>query len=108
MPKHQIESIQITPLNYPVNGLVAFALVKYAGLILSSIGIYTLRGKEGYRITYPTKKAGSHDRNVYNPYSSEVSKYLEESIIDYYIKNYVQPHDKVKLYGSNNLGSTSR
>jgi len=83
-----IESIQITPLNFPINGLVAFALVKYAGLILSSIGIYTLKNESGYRITYPTKKAKDHDMNIFNPYDKEVSEMLEREIIKKYKQLY--------------------
>lgn len=88
MPKIQVEDIQIKPLNFPVNGLVAFAVVKYAGLILSSIGIYTRKDGRGYRITYPTKKAGLHDGHVFNPYSKEVSAELEKRITEAYQRIY--------------------
>ena len=88
MSTNQIESIQIKPLNFPVNGLVGFAVVKYAGLILGSIGIYTLKSGPGYRITYPTKKAKDHDCHVFNPYDKEVSAMLETAIISEYKKLY--------------------
>lgn len=88
MPTNQIESIQISRLNFPIEGLVAFAIVKYAGLILSNIGIYALKSGNGYRITYPTKKAKDHDCHVFNPYDKEVSAMLETAIIKEYKKLY--------------------
>ena len=104
MNKFNIKVVDIKTLRIPVNGLVGFAVVKYAGLILSSIGIYTLRGCDGYRITYPTKKAGQHDINVYNPYDRELSQAIESAVLDHYIANYTNYN--VKTYGSGNFRST--
>jgi len=77
----QITEIQIIPIK-PKNGLVAFAsVVVENSLYLGSIGIYTRIDGSGYRITYPTKKIGNKNINIYHPINKETSKSIEEAII---------------------------
>ncbi len=76
-----ISDIQILPVNIPINGLVAFASLKYADLVLNSIAIYSKKNGTGYRITYPTKQAKNHDSNLFYPLNPILSKTIETSII---------------------------
>ena len=77
----KITDVQITPIT-PRNGLVAFASVVIDDNIhLGSIGIHTRLDGTGYRITYPTKKVGQKDLNIYRPTNEETSKMIEEAII---------------------------
>lgn len=76
----EITDVQITPIK-PKNGLIAFANVVIDGCIhLGFIGIHTKLDGSGYRLTYPTKKAGVKDLNIYYPASKEMSKMIEEAI----------------------------
>jgi len=78
----KITEIQIIPIK-PKNGLVAFAsIVVENSLYLGSLGVYTRLDGSGYRITYPTKKIGNKDINIYRPINKETSKLIEKSIID--------------------------
>jgi len=45
------------------------------------VGVYTRLNGSGYRITYPTKKIGNRDINIYHPINRETSKAIEEAII---------------------------
>lgn len=77
----KITEIQIIPIK-PKNGLVAFAsVVVENSLYLGSIGVYTRIDGTGYRITYPTKKIGNKNINIYHPINKETSKVIEETII---------------------------
>ncbi len=77
----KITEIQIIPIK-PKDGLVGFAsVVLENSLYLGSIGVYTLLNGTGYRITYPTKKIGYKDINIYHPINRETSKVIEEAII---------------------------
>jgi len=77
----KITEIQIIPIK-PREGLVAFAsVVADNSLYLGSIGVYTRLDGTGYRITYPTKKIGNKDINIYHPINKETSKAIEEAII---------------------------
>lgn len=77
----KITEVQIVPIK-PNNGLVAFAsVVADNGLYLGSLGVYTRLDGSGYRITYPTKKIGNKDINIYHPINKETSKVIEEAII---------------------------
>lgn len=76
-----ITEIQITPIK-PRDGLVAFAsVVLDGGIHLGFIGIHTKLDGSGYRLTYPTKKAGLKDLNIFYPLNKEMSKMIEEAII---------------------------
>ncbi len=77
----KITEIQIIPIK-PKDGLVAFgSIVLENSLYLGSIGIYKKIDGSGYRITYPTKKIGNKNLNIYHPINKETSKEIEKAII---------------------------
>ncbi|OGZ83574.1 MAG: hypothetical protein A2599_00010 [Candidatus Staskawiczbacteria bacterium RIFOXYD1_FULL_39_28] len=77
----KITDVQITPIT-PRNGLVAFAsVVLNENMYLGSIGVHTKLDGSGYRLTYPTKKVGQKDLNIFRPMNEETSKMMEEMII---------------------------
>ena len=78
----RITEIQIIPIKAN-NGLVAFASVLFDDrLYLGSIGIHQKLDGNGYRLTYPTKKIGDKNINIYHPINKETSRLLEEKIIE--------------------------
>ncbi|MDD4110592.1 MAG: septation protein SpoVG family protein [Clostridia bacterium] len=77
----QINEIQIIPIKAN-NGLVAFGSLLFDNcLFLGSIGIHKKLDGSGYRITYPTKKIGNTNINIYHPINKEASKQIETAII---------------------------
>ena len=77
----KITEVQIIPIK-PKDGLVAIAsVVADNSLYLGSVGVYTRLDGSGYRITYPTKKIGEKNINIYHPINKETSKAIEEAII---------------------------
>lgn len=75
-----ISEVQVTPIK-PKDGLVGFASVIFNDcLYLGSIGIYT-RPRGGFRLTYPTRRAGATNINVFYPIRKEVAITLENVII---------------------------
>ena len=77
----KITEIQIITIK-PRDGLVAFAsVVVENSLYLGSIGVYTRLDGTGCRITYPTKKIGDRNINIYHPINKETSKAIEKAII---------------------------
>ena len=78
-----ITETTIIPIK-PKEGLVALAsCVIDEKIYLGSIGIYTkLEG--GYRLTYPTKKVGDKNFNIFHPISKEAGDKIEEAIIKRY------------------------
>lgn len=82
MKNMKITETQIIPIK-PKDGLVAFASVVLENcLYLGSIGVYTKINGTGYRITYPTKKIGEKDINIYHPINKELSKEIEKAIFE--------------------------
>jgi len=79
----KISEIDICPVKHN-NGLVAFASLVYDNSIyLGSIAIHSkLSG--GYRITYPTKRLADKDMNLFHPIQKDISKKIEEAIIQKY------------------------
>jgi len=76
----RISEIQIIPIK-PQGGLVAFAsFVLDNNLYLGSIGIIT-RPQGGYRLTYPTKKIGDRDINIFHPINREFAEKIEKEVI---------------------------
>lgn len=66
----------------PKDGLLGFAsLVINNTLYLSSIGIFSRLGGNGYRITYPTKKVGNSDLQIFHPINKQLSLEIEQAII---------------------------
>ena len=77
----RITEVQIIPIK-PKDGLVAIAsVVADDSLYLGSVGVFTKLNGSGYRITYPTKKIGGKNINIYHPINKEISKMIEEVII---------------------------
>lgn len=77
----QISEVQIKIVK-PKDGLVGFAsLVLDGKLYLSSIGIFTKLDGTGFRLTYPTKKVGISDLQIYHPINNEVSEAIESAIL---------------------------
>jgi stage V sporulation protein G len=76
----RIVEINIIPIK-PDNGLIGFAsVVLDNGLYLGSIGVYSRLDGTGYRITYPTKKIGGKDMNIYHPINRALGQEIEEAI----------------------------
>lgn len=81
MKTMKITETQIIPIKAK-DGLVAFAsVVLENSLYLGSIGVYTRIAGSGYRITYPTKKIGDKNINIYHPINKETSEIIEKAII---------------------------
>lgn len=75
-----ITEIQIIPIK-PQNGLVAFAsFVLNDCLYLGSIGIMT-RPQGGYRLAYPTRKAGIRNLNIFHPINKAFAEIIEKEVI---------------------------
>lgn len=78
----RITEINIIPIK-PDNGLIGFAsVVLDNGLYLGSMGVYSRLDGTGYRITYPTKKVGGKDLNIYHPINRDLSQEIEAAITD--------------------------
>ena len=76
-----ISEVQIVPVK-PNNGLIAFASFILDGkLYLSSIGIHKKLDGSGYRLTYPTKKAGPAGINIFHPITKDLGAEIEKVII---------------------------
>ena len=88
MDKTKITEVVIIPLK-PRNGLVALASCVVDGkFYISSLGVYTkLKEKngskifDGYRLTYPTKKAGRGDLNIFHPVTKECGDAIENEVL---------------------------
>lgn len=76
----KISEVQIIPIK-PNDGLIAFAsCVLYDCLYISSMGVHTKLDNTGYRLTYPTKKVGDRDINIYHPITKNLSKAIEKAV----------------------------
>jgi stage V sporulation protein G len=74
----RISDVQVIPVK-PQNGLVGLASLVFDDcLYLGSLGIYT-KPMGGYRLTYPTKKAGGV--NVFHPISRVAGEQIERAVI---------------------------
>lgn len=77
-----IKKVEIIPIK-PHEGLIGFASVVIGDyLYLSSIGVYKRLDGKGFRITYPTKKIGDANMAIYHPIQKELSKAIEQAIIE--------------------------
>ena len=77
----KISEINIVPIK-PKDGLIAFAsLVLDNSVYLGSLGIFSRLDGTGYRITYPTKKIGNKDLNIYHPITKEFGQQIEAAIL---------------------------
>lgn len=78
---NKITEIQIIPIK-PTNGLIAFAsIVLDEKIYLGSIGVHKKLNDSGYRITYPTKKIGNKDLNIFHPITKEFGIEIENIIL---------------------------
>ncbi|MBP9841846.1 MAG: septation protein SpoVG family protein [Simkaniaceae bacterium] len=76
----KIKKVEIVPVK-PCNGLIGFAHVFFEeGLYLGSIGIFTKRDGDGYRLTYPTRRVGENNITIFHPINSECSKKFEKAV----------------------------
>lgn len=67
----------------PRNGLIGFAsLVINDALYLGSIGIHQKLNGNGYRLTYPTKKTGANNMDIFHPINREAGKAIETTIFN--------------------------
>lgn len=83
--KPNLTEINIVPIK-PTNGLVGFAsFVLDGNLYLGSVGIMT-RPSGGYRLTYPTKKVGTTDLNVFYPINKDFAQAVEKIIVQHFEK----------------------
>lgn len=66
----------------PREGMIGFASVVLDGVLyLGSIGIHRKLDGSGYRLTFPTRRAGSGQQlHVFHPIRKELSKRLETEI----------------------------
>jgi stage V sporulation protein G len=77
---NQISEIQIIPVK-PQNGLIAFvSFVLDGNLYLGSVGVVT-RPNGGYRLTYPTKKVGFKDINIFHPINRGFAEAIEKEVL---------------------------
>ncbi len=80
--KRKLTEIQVVPIK-PQDGLIGFAsVVLDDSLYLGSIGIHQRLDGAGYRLTYPTKKVGDKNLNLYHPITKELSKEIEEAVFN--------------------------
>lgn len=76
----KVTEVQIKVIK-PKDGLLGFAsLVLNNSLYLSSIGIYSRLDGFGYRITYPTKKVGNTDLQIFHPITRQLSQEIELAV----------------------------
>lgn len=77
----KISEVQVTVIK-PNNGLIAFAsLVVDDRMYLSSIGVHSKLDGSGYRITYPTKKVGEQNVQIFHPISHELGREIELGVL---------------------------
>lgn len=80
--KKVISEIQVMPVK-PNNGLIAFAsFILNEELYLGSVGIFTRLNKPGFRITYPTRKVGNTNIQIFHPITKELSEEINKSILE--------------------------
>lgn len=76
----KVSEVNIAPIK-PSNGLVAFAsVVLDDSLYLGSIGVHS-RLDGSFRITYPTKKLGNKELNLYHPINRDVGNLIEQAVV---------------------------
>lgn len=78
----QITESNITLIK-PKDGLIGFAsVVVNGGLYLSGIGIHRKLNGTGYRLTYPTKKVGLQNTDIFHPINRAVGQAIEDAIFN--------------------------
>ncbi len=67
----------------PRDGLIGFAsVVVNDALYLGSIGIHQKLNGAGYRLTYPTKKSGMQNMDIFHPINRAAGKAIEDAIFN--------------------------
>ncbi|MBN8521459.1 MAG: septation protein SpoVG family protein [Alphaproteobacteria bacterium] len=76
----KISEVQINLIK-PKDGLIGFAaLVINGDFYLSGIGIHRKLTGDGYRLTYPTRKSGSRDFEIFHPINRNAGQQIEAAI----------------------------
>ena len=77
----------------PKDGLIAFASVVVDDrLYLGGIAIHRKLDGGGYRLTYPTRKVGQTQFNIFHPIRKSIGAAIENAILTK-LKNVVSGHD---------------
>ena len=80
MDNSRITDVQIHFIK-PQNGLLGFASMVVGGLYLSSIGIHAKLNQNGYRLTYPNRKVGDANLDVFHPVNRETGLAIEQAVL---------------------------
>lgn len=76
----KISEVQINLIK-PKDGLIGFAaLVINGDFYLSGIGIHRKLTGDGCRLTYPTRKSGSRDFEIFHPINRHAGQQIEAAI----------------------------
>lgn len=90
---NKLTEVQILPIKHR-DGLIAFAsVVLDKKIYLGSIGVHRKIDGSGYRLTYPTKKVGERNINIFHPINRRLGILIENSIVAKAIKLFI--NDKV-------------
>ena len=96
-PAMKISEVQINLIK-PQGGLIGFAaLVITDDLYLSGIGIHKKLDGTGYRLTYPSRKSGSHNFEIFHPINRMAGQQIEAAVF-YRLK------DVLNKLGKSNVG----
>jgi DNA-binding cell septation regulator SpoVG len=77
---NKVTEVQIYPIK-PKDGLIGFAsVILDSKVYLGSIGIYRKLNSEEFRLTYPTKKVGDKNLNIFYPINRETGLAIEKAI----------------------------
>ena len=77
----------------PKDGLIAFASVVLDDqLYLSGIAVHRKLVGDGYRLTYPTRKVGPSQLNLFHPIRKPIGLAIEQAVVAK-LKDVVSRHD---------------
>ena len=80
----EVTNIDIQPVK-PNKGLVAFVSFTYAGLILSSVAVYSKLDGSGYRVVYPDRFLPNGKKmQVFYPENREIGEKISNAITKKY------------------------
>lgn len=78
----RVTEVNITFIK-PKDSLIGFAsIVLDDAIYLSSIGIHTRLDGGGYRLTFPSKKSGQQQFQIFHPIRKDVGAAIERAIFD--------------------------
>lgn len=79
----RVSEVQITPVK-PNGGLVAFAsFVLYDAVYCGSVAVFT-RPDGSYRLSYPNKRVGERELDIFYPISRQAGIAIEQAVIAAY------------------------